>query len=76
VIIKYSLPNRTPISLLIYNINGKLVRTLLDKIENNGTNQVVWDGLDDNGKQIGSGIYLLQMKAGGYSSFRKLTIIK
>ena len=75
-VIKYSLPNRTLVSLLIYDINGKFVRTLINEIENNGTHQVVWDGFDDNGKQIGSGVYLLQMQAGDYSSFRKLTIIK
>ena len=75
-VIKYSLANRAYISLLIYDINGKLVRTLTDEIENNGTHQVVWDGLDNNGKQIASGIYLLQMKAEDYSTFKKLTIIK
>jgi hypothetical protein len=63
-------------SLKIYNVRGQLVRTLLDEEKQPGNYQVVWDGKDNFGKEVTSGIYFYQLKAGGFKDSKKLLLIK
>ncbi len=53
--INYSLPKTGKVSVVIYDANGKLVRTLLNAQQrNSGNNTEIWDGKDDNGNSVGS----------------------
>ncbi len=62
-VIRYSLPERERISLLIYDISGRIVRTLIRaKSQEPGVYTVVWDGCDDNGMRLPSGVYFYQLK--------------
>jgi len=62
-IIRYSLPEKEQISLLIYDISGRIVRTLINGASQGfGVYTVVWDGCDENGMRLPSGIYFYQLK--------------
>ncbi len=63
-------------SLKIFNILGRKVRTLVDELQKAGNYQVVWDGKDDKGKDVSSGIYFCTFIAGDYSASRKMTFLK
>ena len=63
-------------SVHLYNSNGQRVRRLLDDTRDPGHHVVIWDGRDDQGRQVGSGIYFCQMVAGGFVDFRKLTLLR
>ncbi len=63
--IRFSLPKTAKVSHTIYNALGQKVRTLLDRRYDGGEHQVVWDGRDDAGKHVTSGLYFLRMVASG-----------
>ena len=63
-------------TLKIYNILGQRVRTLVDEPKGAGTYQVIWDGKDDWGKDVASGIYFYQLTAGDYKETKKMTLVR
>jgi flagellar hook assembly protein FlgD len=65
-----------PVSLIVYDIRGRRVRNLVDSELAPGTHTIHWDGLDDQGKPVASGIYFYTLKAGGEKFTRKMTILK
>ncbi|MFQ5822427.1 MAG: carboxypeptidase regulatory-like domain-containing protein [bacterium] len=67
--IKYHLAEASQVTLKIFNILGQEIRTLLDKLQEPGVYTIKWDGKDNFGRQVASGIYLFQIKAG--DKFRK-----
>jgi len=77
-IINYQLSiiNPAPTTLKIYNILGEEVATLVNKRQRPGYYSVTWEGDDDNGKRLSSGIYLYQLRCGSYSATRKLLYLK
>jgi hypothetical protein len=62
--IKYQLAQTSEVALKIFNILGQQVRTLVNKQQVAGTYSVQWDGNDDVGRQVASGIYVFQISAG------------
>lgn len=62
--------------LNIYNILGRKVRTLVDEEKLPGKYQVNWDGKDEKGNEVGSGVYLYKMKAGDYEQTKKMVLLK
>jgi hypothetical protein len=74
--IRFELPEPARARLLIYNLKGQLVRTLLDETRPPGRYEVLWNGRDDDGSIVASGTYLLRMRAGGFVAQRKLTLLK
>ncbi|MBW6513444.1 MAG: carboxypeptidase regulatory-like domain-containing protein [Candidatus Syntrophosphaera sp.] len=62
--------------LRIYNAKGQLVKTLLSGIQPAGVQNLVWDGRDDFGKPVSSGIYLYRLESGGESLTRKMILLK
>jgi hypothetical protein len=63
-------------TLQIHNILGHKVRTLLDEPKNAGSHQVIWDGKDDSGKEVASGVYLYRIEAGDFTETKKLVLLK
>jgi hypothetical protein len=63
-------------TLKIYNIRGQKVRTLVDDERLPGYYQVFWDGKDNSGKEVASGIYFYQLKAKDYSDTRKMILLR
>ncbi len=64
------------VSLEIYNVLGRRVRTLLDEKQLPGTHQVAWDGKDDNGMDLSSGVYFYKLKVKGRTATRKMLLLK
>ena len=74
--IRYSLPETRKVVLRIYDIRGRLVRTLMDAEQTAGTHTIRWDGRDSDGFVVSSGIYIYFLKAGNDVATKKMTIIK
>ena len=65
-----------PVSVNIYNIRGQRVRSLVNGVYPVGQHSVVWNGSDDSGRSVGSGIYMYRVTAGEHSTVRKMLLIK
>nr|MBP9211730.1 T9SS type A sorting domain-containing protein [Bacteroidota bacterium] len=74
--IQYTLANSGRVQLEIFNILGQNVRTLVDSDQNIGAYAVVWDGKDNHGILLSSGIYYYQIRSKEYRSARKMTFVK
>lgn len=74
--IKYQVPQTSRVSLVIYNLLGQRVRTLVKATQQSGTYQVDWDGRDEWGNSVASGIYFFRLAAGPYARIRKMTLLK
>ena len=65
------------VELTIYNIAGQQVRRLVGEVvEEPGRYTATWDGRDDTGQAVGSGVYLVRMSAGRFVHTRRLAVIK
>jgi hypothetical protein len=71
-----SMSSSTHVSINIYNIRGQKVRSLVNDIYETGEHSVVWNGTDDHGRSVGSGIYLYKMETGSFTETRKMVLIK
>jgi hypothetical protein len=75
--IEYRIERSQNISLVIYDINGRLIRTLANGFRSSGSHSVVWDGTNDIGGLVGSGIYLYQLTTEDVNqSVRKALLLK
>ena len=74
--ITFHLPKSVQTIISIYNMMGKKIRTLLDRKMTAGSHSIVWNGKDNQGHLVGSGVYLLHMKAGDYSDTKQLLLIQ
>ncbi|MCC7262504.1 MAG: choice-of-anchor D domain-containing protein [Candidatus Latescibacteria bacterium] len=75
-IIPYQLGEAAPVRLEIYNLSGQKVRTLVDAVETAGNHEVRWDGRDDRGGLVGSGIYVYRLQLGTRSMSRRLAVLR
>jgi hypothetical protein len=65
------------VSVRIYSVTGELVRTLVDEFKTTGRYDVVWDGRDNNGTTVTTGVYFYRMTAAGFASqTRKMLLLK
>ncbi len=74
--INYALPEPSKVIITIYDIRGRKIRELINNSESAGYKSIVWDGLNDYGKMVSGGIYIYHLKAGQYSSSKKLLFLK
>lgn len=74
--IRYSVAEDGPVTIDVFNSRGQLVKTLVNDSKAAGNHSVVWDGRDNNGSSVSSGIYYYKMYAGKYSSTRKMILMK
>lgn len=74
--IRFALADSAELTLSIYNIKGQLVRRLLDSALPSGVHSVVWDGKDDTGSDVSSGLYLYRMDNGSFHQTRKMMLVK
>ncbi len=73
---RYGLAKEERVVLDIYNLRGQLVKRLDEGRVNAGWHEVTWNGTDSRNRSVGSGIFLVRMKAGKYSSVRKAVMLK
>jgi hypothetical protein len=75
--IRLRLPKPSPIALRIYDVDGRMVRTLRDGRElPAGQHEVAWDGRDRDGRPVGPGIYWTELTTPGYRMTRRLAVIR
>ncbi|MBI5022340.1 MAG: T9SS type A sorting domain-containing protein [Ignavibacteriales bacterium] len=74
--IRYELPQAEHVKISVYNALGMLVTTLFDGEQSAGYQSVTWNGKDDAGMSVASGIYLYKMEAGTTSFTRKMILMK
>jgi hypothetical protein len=74
--IKFDIPKESHVKIVIYDITGKEVRTLVDEVVKPGAYRILWDGTDNSGNKVTSGIYFYRMIAGSYVSVKKMVLIK
>jgi len=74
--IKAAIGSSVHTTLKIYNILGQKVRTLVDEMKTPGNYEAIWDGKDDRGKDVASGIYFYKLKVGSYQKTRKMVLLK
>jgi hypothetical protein len=74
--LKYDLAKSSHVSLVIYNMLGQKIRTLVDAVKPAGYHAAVWDGANDSGAAIASGIYFFEFKADGYAQTNKMILMK
>ncbi|MFQ5631246.1 MAG: FlgD immunoglobulin-like domain containing protein, partial [bacterium] len=74
--IRYSLPQTNNVSLKIYNINGDIIRTLVNAKVEAGEHFIRWDGTDNNGFLVASGVYYYELMVGTFRQVNKMTLIR
>jgi hypothetical protein len=74
--ISYSVKNSAPVAIEIYNTKGQKVRTLVNETKASGNYSVRWDGTDENGQKVTSGVYFYKMNTGKYTSSKKMILMK
>ena len=74
--IYFSVPKTSHVKIVIYNSLGQMVRTLTDRQFEPGRHVLNWDGRNDRGELVPSGIYFYRMKAGEYIALKKMLLVK
>jgi hypothetical protein len=74
--IEFSLPSTSEVNLSVYNVLGRRVRQLAGGVFPAGSHTVVWDGTDDYGRPVASGLYLYRLSAGPNTQTRKMMLLK
>ena len=72
----YLLPRRSDVSIRVYNMLGQEIITLLEQEQSYGKYSVLWNGLDKSGKQVASGVYFTELRAGSIRKTRKMLLLK
>ena len=75
-VIDYELSEVLDVNLTIFDADGHQVRALSHGLEPAGTNSVRWDGKDDNGHDVATGVYFCRLQAGSVSQTRKMVLLK
>jgi hypothetical protein len=74
--IEYSVPQQTEVSVVIYDVSGRRVNTLISHVHEPGYYSAQWYGVDDSGREVSSGIYFMQFRAGSFKSQEKIMLVK
>jgi hypothetical protein len=74
--ISYTIPEKVRVRIEIYSPAGRKIRTLLDRDRPAGEYTAVWDGSDDSGRRVGSGIYVCRMSAGRFVKTIKMVVAR
>ena len=75
-IIRFDVASKTGITLKVFNILGQEIRTLINSEVTPGEKSVVWDGKNNAGTVVNSGIYIYELRAGDFRESKKLVFMK
>ena len=75
-VIRFSLPSSDVVKLVVYNVTGQKMATLLEGIREAGRYTVFWDGREISGNALATGIYLYRLQAGSQMETRKLLLLR
>jgi flagellar hook assembly protein FlgD len=74
--ISFDLPNDINVRVEIFDINGRKIHTLVNEPKESGTHHVIWNGEDDRGTSVASGVYVYRIQAGDFVQSKKLLFMK
>jgi len=74
--LRYDLPENSLVNIIIYDMLGREVKTLINQTQDAGYRSVIWNATNDYGKPVSAGIYLYQIQAGEYISTKKMVLLK
>jgi hypothetical protein len=74
--IRYSVADKSHASLTIYSTSGERVRTLVEEIVPAGIREAIWDGKNDNGRPVATGVYIYRLRTGGETLSKKMVLLK
>jgi hypothetical protein len=74
--VRYQLPSEGEVTLSIYSMLGQRIRTLIEARQEAGFYHVRWDGRDNGGRAMGSGMYLIRIESGAFVKVRKMVLMK
>ncbi len=74
--IEFTLPNRSQVSLSIFNVLGQRISVLADRQMPAGTYSMEWNGRDSYGRPVSTGVYFYRLQAGDFTDTRKMVLLK
>ena len=74
--IRFTVSGEGAVNLRVYDVSGRLVRTLLDGVAVNGEGRTSWDGRADGGERVGSGVYFCRVSQGGHNAIAKMLLLE
>ena len=74
--LRYNLPENSHVTITIYDMLGRKVKTLINETQYSGYRSIIWDAIGNNGERASAGIYLYQIQAGEYISTKKMVLLK
>lgn len=74
--LRYNLPEQSDVRIIIYDILGKQVITLINQSQDAGFKSVIWDATNDRGKPVSAGVYLYQIQTGEFIQTKKMVLLK
>jgi len=74
--LRYDLPEQATVNIIIYDMLGRQVRTLLNQTQDAGFKLVIWNATNDHGKPVSAGVYLYKIQAGEFVQTRKMVLLK
>ena len=72
--IHYQIPENGRVKLTVYNILGKLVKTLVNQYQTSGYYHVSWDAKNEFGEDLTSGIYIYQLESNNFKTYHKMIL--
>jgi|GEM_PF-5621740 len=74
--IAFSVKQAGPVSIEVYNVRGQMVKTLVNEVVSAGNHSVIWNGDDNEGRNVASGIYFYKMHSDRYTAVKKMILLK
>jgi len=74
--IKYDLPQQAEVKLMIFDMLGRHVRTLVNQTQQAGRYAITWDGRNEQGQQVASGTFIYQLRAGTFTQRRRMALVR
>jgi protocatechuate 3,4-dioxygenase beta subunit len=74
--LRYELPKCEAVRLLVFDVMGRVVRTLVDRQQEPGYHTVTWDGRNEVGQSVGSGVYYVRLEAGDFRAVVKMALVR
>ena len=75
-LLRYTIPEQSITSLIVYDISGRTIQTIVSTSHTTGSYEVSWDGTDQAGQQVPGGMYFARLQAGEHSSVVKMVYLR
>ena len=74
--LRYDLPENSLVNIIIYDLLGRQVKTLVNQTQNAGFKSIIWNATNNYGKPVSAGVYLYQIQAGEFVQTKKMVLLK